>query len=348
MENQEAKEVYEHYEKMLELLGDFDKQVYDEWTAGVDEACNFNLAQPLINRNEETKLIAVNFDPQLVAVLREVHYLEIKQQESIPDSAQTIYSKNDTFRQFLANLDLTVQWYNKVRETVLEVEFPLIEGQLEEIDVQLQKAEKDLNWNSEGAWEYIQETRDKVHDLEQRVQKTKDNVEQIQKVMATWTKLPLFERKEGKNETLLNIDDRDDRLRKRYEEIAKAGEQIHNLLKDNLEKFKADGESDNWKAYVDYIDEMVVDGFFNTIHCSLKFMLENTEVKQDADSLFEALLELQVPEMVFNPSLDYGVADGFYDLIDGLVGDIYKQASKISRLAAHSGQEHYQVCTFHC
>ena len=87
---------------------------------------------------------------------------------------------------------------------------------------------------------------------------------------------------------------------------------------------------------------MVVDGFFNTIHCSLKFLLENTESK-DLGALFEAHLELQVPDMVFNPSLDYGMADGFYDLIDGLVGDIYKQASKINRLAAHSGQDHYQV-----
>ena len=90
---------------------------------------------------------------------------------------------------------------------------------------------------------------------------------------------------------------------------------------------------------------MVVDGFFNTIHCSLKFLLENTEAK-DVEALFEAQLELQVPDMVFNPSLGFGVADGFYDLIDGLVGDIYKQASKITRLAAHCGQEHYQVCSF--
>jgi hypothetical protein len=43
-----------------------------------------------------------------------------------------------------------VQWYNRVRETVLEVEFPLIEGQLEEIDQQLKRAEKDLSWNSDG------------------------------------------------------------------------------------------------------------------------------------------------------------------------------------------------------
>ncbi len=65
MESQEAKDVYEHFEKMLELIGGFEKQVYDEWTAGVDEACSFNLNQPLITRNEESKLIAVNFDPQV-------------------------------------------------------------------------------------------------------------------------------------------------------------------------------------------------------------------------------------------------------------------------------------------
>lgn len=53
----------------------------------------------------------------------------------------------------------------------------------------------------------------------------------------------------------------------------------------------------------------------------------------------------QAPDMVFNPSLDLDVADGFYDLVDSLVGDIYKQASKIQRLAVHSGQYNYQVST---
>ena len=52
---------------------------------------------------------------------------------------------------------------------------------------------------------------------------------------------------------------------------------------------------------------------------------------------------VQAPEMLFRPSLDVGVPDGLYDLVDDLVGDVYKQASKINRLAAHSGQEHYQV-----
>ena len=59
--------------------------------------------------------------------------------------------------------------------------------------------------------------------------------------------------------------------------------------------FQADENSDIWKAYVDYVDEITVDGFFNIIHCSLQYMLENTDVSRpNQDVLFEAKLELQV------------------------------------------------------
>lgn len=59
--------------------------------------------------------------------------------------------------------------------------------------------------------------------------------------------------------------------------------------------FKGDENSDIWKAYVDYVDESTVDGFFNIIHCSLQYMLDNTDVsKVSQDVLFEAKLELQV------------------------------------------------------
>jgi dynein heavy chain len=62
------------------------------------------------------------------------------------------------------------------------------------------------------------------------VQHTKSNVEEVQKLMSTWSKNPLFTRKEEKNDTLLNLTDREDRLRKRYEEIRNIGEQIHGLV----------------------------------------------------------------------------------------------------------------------
>jgi len=81
-----------------------------------------------------------------------------------------------------------------------------------------------------GVWDYIKDVLERVHDLESRLQRSKDNVEQIQKLMSSWSKTPLFERMEGKHTTLLNLSDREDRLRKRYEDISQAGIKINNLM----------------------------------------------------------------------------------------------------------------------
>ena len=66
------------------------------------------------------------------------------------------------------------------------------------------------------AWAYIEETREKVRDFEQRTQKCKDNVTEIQRIMATWKSLPLHERKIEKHEALLDLEGRKAKIEKRY------------------------------------------------------------------------------------------------------------------------------------
>ena len=48
------------------------------------------------------------------------------------------------------------------------------------------------------------------------------------------------------------------------------------LSQSNLGLFRCEQTSEEWKAYVEYIDDMIIDGFFNSIECSLKFFLDNT------------------------------------------------------------------------
>lgn len=48
--------------------------------------------------------------------------------------------------------------------------------------------------------------------------------------MEELSRVPLYERKEGKYETLLNLDDREERLNKRYHEVSEAGKTIHQLV----------------------------------------------------------------------------------------------------------------------
>ena len=130
----------------------FEDKTYLEWTEGVDAIAKTNLERPLLVRDDNTELLSVNFNPQLVALLREVKYLEMQKDANrvIPEKAAAVFAQNETYRKYLQNLDVTVHLYNRVRETVLDVEYPLIEGQLQSIDNQIERAISELNWTSDG------------------------------------------------------------------------------------------------------------------------------------------------------------------------------------------------------
>ncbi|KAM4623876.1 dynein axonemal heavy chain 9 isoform 1-T1 [Polymixia lowei] len=343
LESAEGVRVIQKYEEMMQLLDRYVcVDLYEMWCETVSERSQYNLDLPLISRDTTTRLISVNFNPQLVSVLREVKYLEAGQTQAIPDTAVQIYTTRGQLWQYVANLELTAGRYNKVMRSVLDVEYPLVHCQLRDIDTQLKEAEERLNWNSPGIWEYIQEVRDCVCDLESRLQRTKDNVEEVQSCMRSWAS-PIFDRRDSKKDTLLSLEDRAERLDRFYRLIRSSGEKIHFLLKSNLELFRAEPSSEEWRAYVEYLDDAVVDGFFNSIECSLKFFLDNTDPRAGVAPLFEAQLDLRLPDMVFSPSLEFGAGDGFYDLVESLINDVYRISSLVPRLAQPCPFPHYQA-----
>ncbi|XP_022380343.1 dynein heavy chain 9, axonemal [Enhydra lutris kenyoni] len=342
MDSAEGKRMTQKYEDMLSLLEKYETRLYEDWCQTVSEKSQYNLSRPLLKRDPETKQITVNFNAQLISVLKEMSYLEPRQMAQVPETAATMFSSKEFYRQLVAKLELMASWYNKVVKTLLEVEYPLVEEELRDIDLRLRAAEGTLNWKTEGIWDYVIQITNGIHDLKQRIQKAKDNVEEIQNIMKTWVS-PIFKRKDGKKECLLSMDDQHDRMEKYYHLIKESGLKIHALVQENLGLFAADPTSDIWKTYLSYIDEMLLDGFFLAIECSLKYLLENTENKAGLTPIFEAQLSLAIPELVFSPSLEYGVKGGFYDAVEGLVTSIFGISSLVPRLSPQNGSPHYQA-----
>ncbi|XP_054619923.1 dynein axonemal heavy chain 9-like isoform X2 [Dunckerocampus dactyliophorus] len=334
--------VIQKYEEMMQLLDSYSTSMYATWTRTVDESCHHSLSLPLICRDISSQLISVNFNSQLASVLREVKYLEARQTEAIPESAMQVYTTRWQLWQYVGSLELAAGRYNKVIQSVLDVENLLLQSQLRDIDAQLKKAEEDLSWNGQGIWQYIQELRDTVCDLESRLKRAKDNVEDIQICIRSWAS-PMFDRKEGKKDTLLSLEDRAERLDWFYSMIRSSGEKIHFLIKRNLELFRAEPSSEEWKAYVEYIDDMVIDGFYNCIECSLRFFLDSTDEKNATVPLFEAQLDLRVPDMVFIPSLEFGERDTLFDLMESLINDVFRVSSLVPRLSQNCAFPHYQA-----
>lgn len=60
-----------------------------------------------------------------------------------------MFSSREFYRQLVANLELTATWYSKVIKTLLEVEFPLVQEELQDIDLCLRAAEETLSWKTE-------------------------------------------------------------------------------------------------------------------------------------------------------------------------------------------------------
>jgi dynein heavy chain len=228
-ESFEMLRVRKKYDELLHLLDEFVISPFNEWCNHVGSLSNNNLEKNLLLRDPKTKTIKTNFDPQLIAVIREVKYLGLRKDQKIPDEAKSIFQQNDQYVNYITSLDYTVDSYNKIFKIATAEEMALISSELQMIDTDIEKAEKQLQWKTSGINEYIIDIRTKVSDLESRLQKTKLNVEKIQTIMSTWKDTPLFKRYEAKS-TLLQLDDKQLRLNNRYKEIEESGKKIHELV----------------------------------------------------------------------------------------------------------------------
>jgi len=63
--------------------------------------------------------------------------------------------------------------------------------------------------------------------------------------------------------------------------------------------FKADADSDMWKAYVDYIDEIIIECLYEIIEFNLNYILTESDPTLNKRPLFEVQLILDVCEISF-------------------------------------------------
>lgn len=115
----------------------------------------------------------------------------------------------------------------------------------------------------------------------------------------------------------------------------------------NMVLFGADPASTEWQSYLECIDKVVVEGLFNFILHSLQFFLDNMELSPSLPPLFETRLILNDSVLSFNPSIDRDVEDGLYELVEELIGDIFKSSVNIQRVAGHLNMDTYQVLCLH-
>ncbi|GBG89561.1 hypothetical protein CBR_g49350 [Chara braunii] len=267
-EIEEAKEIIKLFNTLISQMADYERNVVESWTKEVEATSEDKLKQPLLRRessatllrmaksamamltpgsavpsaarasfvasvlqsNDRNPFLRVNFDPALVRLLREVKYFLLLEVQ-VPDSSQKIFKRAEIFRQQTGNLELIVNMYNGILMSLMEVEKPLVEKKMSNVDAALAKGLQSLNWNSHKIEDYVTEVMSMLKDLSQVLQSLKSNVKRTQSIVDRWATHLLIDRKEGKVYSVEDFTESHKTLTtSRNNDITEGGLEIHRLL----------------------------------------------------------------------------------------------------------------------
>ncbi|TYZ65632.1 hypothetical protein PybrP1_006817 [[Pythium] brassicae (nom. inval.)] len=365
MEREEAKEVYKVYGTIVASLQEFENQKVEEWSRDVEASSQTKLKNPLLVRHPQTRCLRVNFDPALEKLLREIKYLRLLGVE-VPPSALQISAKEETFRRFRGELMYIVDPYNAMIEGLHPLEEPLVRRHITNIDASVGRGVEELNWKSNGVDAFIDECRKAVEGAHEIVTSLKDNLSTIQDTLGAWNS-PLLER-QAKPVAVSEHE----RLHKSYIvqrtlKVREGATEIHRRLKQSSASIVGVNQA-QWKAYVDYVNNIVVHGVARVICSSLEFLAKQLDPngssasaaaaaavevpresgggggggkgaasKADRLPMLEIKLDLIASRVQFNPSIGENNGKGLRDTIQVWINSFFTVATAVKRLDSDGG-----------
>ncbi|KAH8088652.1 dynein light chain binding protein [Aureococcus anophagefferens] len=323
LEREEAKEVTKVYSTIKASLEEYENQKIEEWGRDVEASSQAKLRLPLIVRSPDTHFLSVNFDPALVRLLREVKYFLLLGL-AVPDSALHIYQQVETFRTWTAQLDMVVSKHNTDLARLLPVEKPLLQPYLDRFDKAIEAGLSQLNWETGGLEPEIAKRREFIDEAILAVE-TVDEITCTMKANLE-KELEYFERVFKQSKAT------------RYGEIKEGGKEIERMLKDTNKVLRVSNASLDWRAYIDFVNNIVVDGLASVITVSLEYFLDQIDPVTIAEQagaqlpMLEIKLDLVDKAPKFDPVIGSANGKGMRDVANAWVGSFFHVATLFKRL----------------
>ena len=266
----ESKDVLKACNALVSSLKDYEAQHAENWGRDVESSSQAKLRLPLLVRHPQTHHLSVNFDPALVRLLREVKYFRLLDLP-VPDAALEVYQQVETFRRWTGNLELIAHTHNVAWAALHPVELPLVRPYLERFDRVVEAGLMRLHWQSGAVavQDFLGEALEKVKDVEEVVRTMKRNLAAVEGVLREWER-PMLERKSKPVER-----EEFERMQRgvraeRYGKVKEAGKEIQALLKETHKVLRVAPQTPTeWRSYVDYVNNRVVNGLARVILASL-------------------------------------------------------------------------------
>ncbi|GFS27875.1 dynein beta chain, flagellar outer arm [Elysia marginata] len=317
----------ETYTEVMGELEGFESNIVAKWQTDIVSELTSKLKQPLLIAEEyddeidvRPQVIHVNLDPQLLLVLKEIHYLSrppfnIKLPEPAKELCRNTNSQD--LNVTATRLETIVSKYNTIMRTVTAFERPMFERKLLQIDSLLEQGLQQYTWKMKESADFIESAMSLVClDVHQNLDIVQTNCHEVAEMTMSWSQgtLDVFQaRDKSQSYSMDQLMDLHKQLNDELEAIVSpAGLRVHALVKESYEVVQISAASPAWRDYIDYMDAIVLDGLKQASLASLRGMLNTlvqaNMVEDPADSLVVPILTIRL-ELIennvgFRPPLD--------------------------------------------
>jgi len=337
------------FETLLRALAEYEMRVMGDWCAQVSGLSDAKLKQPLLRwdmqidvasdsaaKSEHKRVLKVNFDPALIALLREVQGMRTASAlpMQIPAAALMIAERGEFFRVQVANLDLLCNEYNAIQHNALAWELPLFAVKLAAAETTLDKGAEGLTWSSHRIDEYITEATLLVEAASKTLGILQSNEASIRSVLKSWRTDVMFERKYRKVYRLQDLESQmKDLLTVRHAAICNGASEIISLISSSRSALEPAPAAAAWQDYITYVSEFVSAGLVDAVLTSTAALqAEVGEVRpQESPPLLEVDMRLTNSVVNFVPALVDGVQQ---DAIDPMLRSVADFVSRDDRIGS--------------
>ena len=315
-ETRESRLLDSNIELLEEKLRAWKEAKLSVWKIHVTTLC-FKLDIPLLRRLGGSGLLVVNIDRSLAQALEDAWAMQsIHDIHSLGHNITSVLHQREEFRIYVSKLEVVATQYNKIVESVIEVERPLIRRTLEHIHSILDDGLRELTWRSPRIAEFVAKISKAVSGLHGNLIYLKGNINAVAKIIRNWKNIykiihfnedeswehrkksilhHLTEMWQGEASSGLTEQERvarkwcrrwrekvSIRLRS-LDDIIKQYKRIERLVESSRQTLGVDSQSPAWGAYLNHLNEIFVAGLTVAIKRSLTHLLNHLEVVRTVD-----------------------------------------------------------------
>ncbi|KAH0618009.1 hypothetical protein JD844_016916 [Phrynosoma platyrhinos] len=185
-----AKPIIRNYNRVAKVLLEFEVVYHRGWLQQV-QLSKAGLQASLLVKAPETGEVFVNFDPEILTLIKETRCMARLGLE-IPPFAIALQQKSDSYKQNLNKLQMMLAEYKRVKSKIQAPLHMLMAPHVAKVDEAMQPGMTSLTWTSLNIEKYLQNILDKLADLELLLDRINDLIEfRINAVLQEMSSVPL-------------------------------------------------------------------------------------------------------------------------------------------------------------